>query len=67
VRVAEKFSQDGGLQTALFVLYTSYMLHSGGFAAVFRSSRKGVPRSSDTLGRRVRCFRLQQPVDLFTL
>ena len=34
---------------------------------VFRPSRKGVPRSSDALGRRVRCFRLQQLVDLFTL
>ena len=31
---------------------------------VFRQSRKGVPRSSDALGRRVRCFRLRQPVDL---
>ena len=65
VRVAEKFSQDGGLRTAPFVLYiiccaVEVSLQSSG------PSRKGVPRSSDTLGRRVRCFRLQQPVDLFT-
>jgi hypothetical protein len=40
VRVAEKFSQDGGLQTAFFcVIY--YMLRSGGVAAVFKAIAKG--------------------------
>ena len=66
VRVAEKFSQDGGLQTALFLLL--YIICCAVVVSLQSSgpSRKGVPRSSDTLGRRVRCFRLQQPVDLFT-
>ena len=41
VRVAEKFSQDGGLQTALFFVVIYYMLRSGGFAAVFRAIAKG--------------------------
>ena len=62
-RFAEKFSQNGGLRTALFgVIY--YMLSSGGFAAAcLQDIAKGV---SSILGR-VRCFRLQQLVDLFTL
>jgi hypothetical protein len=37
---AEKFSQNGGFQTApVCVIY--YMLRSGGFAAVFRAIAKG--------------------------
>ena len=39
-RFAEKFSQNGGLQTAPVCLIY-YMLHSGGFAAVFRAIAKG--------------------------
>jgi len=39
-RFAEKFSQNGGLQTALVcVIY--YVLCSGSFAAVFRAIAKG--------------------------
>jgi hypothetical protein len=46
-RFVEKFSQNGGLQTALCVLYI-ICLHSGGFAAVFRAIAKG---GSSILGR----------------
>jgi hypothetical protein len=67
VRLAERLSQDGRAPNSpVYVIY--YLLSSGGFAAhVFRPSRKGAPRSSDTLGRRVRCFRSRHPVDLFKL
>ncbi len=67
VRVAEKFSQDERAPNSpVCVLY--YMLNSGGFAAAcLQVIAKGVPRSSDTLGRRVRCLGLRQPADLVTL
>ena len=59
------FRRTAGCKHSFFVLYiiccaVVVSLQSS------RPSRKGVPRSSDTLGRRVRCFRLQQPVDLLS-
>jgi hypothetical protein len=53
VRVAKKFSQDERAPNSpVCVLY--YMLSSGGFtAACLQAIAKGVPRSSDVLGRRV--------------
>jgi hypothetical protein len=69
VRVPEKFSQDEWAPNSpVCVIY--YMLRSGGFTSTFLESiAKGVPRSSDTLGRRVRCFQVstsRRPVHTLT-
>jgi hypothetical protein len=50
------FHSTSGIQTVLFVLYSICWAVEVSLQHVFRQSRKGVPRSSNALGRRVRCF-----------
>ncbi len=61
------FRRTNGLQTALFVFYIICWVVEVSFQHVFRPSRKGVPRSLDSLDRHVWCLGLRQPADLFTL